>query len=53
MLYPQKYILVLISVTGSINFRAMVWLAGLGKFKKFNDIIRTQSLKMSDTQKLH
>jgi hypothetical protein len=39
MLYPQKDLLVLVSVRGSANSRVMVWLEGLGKLKKLNDLI--------------
>jgi hypothetical protein len=41
-LYPQKDLLVLISVRGCVNPRAIVQLEGLGKFKKCNDLIGIQ-----------
>jgi hypothetical protein len=33
-LYLKKYLLVIISVRGFVNTRAMVWLEGIGKLKK-------------------
>jgi hypothetical protein len=46
MLYPQKYILVLISVRSGVNLSAMMRLEGLGKLKIFKDLIgnRTHDL---------
>jgi hypothetical protein len=44
MLHPQKYLLVLISLRGPVNPRAMVWQKGTGKLKKkFKDLIETQT----------
>jgi hypothetical protein len=38
VIYPQKYLLVLISVRVSVKPWAMVWLEGLGKLKKKNPV---------------
>jgi hypothetical protein len=41
MLYPQKDLLLLLTVRGRVNPRAMVQISELGKVKKFNNLIGT------------
>jgi hypothetical protein len=42
ILPSQNDFLIFISVKGWVNSRTMVQLEGLGKFKKFNNLIRTE-----------
>jgi hypothetical protein len=51
-LQPQKYLLVLITVRGSVNPRAMVRLEELGKLKNCKDLvwIRTRELPVCSVE---
>jgi hypothetical protein len=45
---PPGRFLVLISVRGLVYVRAIVLLEGLGKFEKFNDLIKNRTRDLSE-----